>query len=259
MDAFRGIAGRAIVISSADVYLAYGRLHGTEPGPLEPMPLTEDSALRSKLGPEGESYNKIGVEAAVRGDAQLPVTVVRYPAVYGPGDRQRRFYGYVRRMADNRPAILVGATEAGFRFSHAYCADAAHAVALVAAEPSTAGHVYNVAEPATPATEGRIRRLAAVMGWRGDVLVLPDAEMNPRPCGRRRLPATPGDRLVAHPPRAWLRGGHVRRGRTQTHFGLAPGQSSGRRPDEVRIRTRGIHSVGAGGSFIRVVTLPKCL
>jgi nucleoside-diphosphate-sugar epimerase len=177
METFRGIAGRAVVISSADVYLAYGRLHGTESGPLEPVPLTEESPLRTELGPEGEAYDKIGVEALVRDDAQLPVAVVRYPAVYGPGDRQRRFYAYVRRMKDKRPVILAGATEAAFRFSHSYAANAAHAVALVAAEPSTAGKVYNVAEPDTPSIEGRIGRLAAVMGWRGEVLVAPDAEI----------------------------------------------------------------------------------
>src|SRR5690348_7731652 len=39
VDTFRGVAGRLVAISSADVYRAYGRLHGSEPGPLEPMPI----------------------------------------------------------------------------------------------------------------------------------------------------------------------------------------------------------------------------
>ena len=48
---FSGIARRIIAISSADVYRAYGRLHGTEPGSPGPLPLTEDSPLREKLFP----------------------------------------------------------------------------------------------------------------------------------------------------------------------------------------------------------------
>ena len=35
---FRGLAGRAVVISSGDVYRAYGRLTGLEPGPPGPIP-----------------------------------------------------------------------------------------------------------------------------------------------------------------------------------------------------------------------------
>src|SRR5262245_41667150 len=51
VSAFRGNARRLIAVSSQDVYLAYGRMKGTEPGPIEVVPLTEDSALRSVLFP----------------------------------------------------------------------------------------------------------------------------------------------------------------------------------------------------------------
>ena len=48
MEAFRGVAQRVVAASSIDVYRACGILHGTEEGPLEPVPLTENSRLRSK-------------------------------------------------------------------------------------------------------------------------------------------------------------------------------------------------------------------
>lgn len=54
MDVFRGIASRVVALSSGDVYRAAGILHGTEPGPLQPMPLTEQSDLRTK----GQTYGK---------------------------------------------------------------------------------------------------------------------------------------------------------------------------------------------------------
>src|SRR5437763_8768433 len=51
VDRFKGVAGRIVAISSQDVYRAYNRLHRIEPGPPDPMPLTEDSPLRGKLYP----------------------------------------------------------------------------------------------------------------------------------------------------------------------------------------------------------------
>src|SRR5215471_16771798 len=48
---FRGVASRAVVISSGDVYRAYGRLTGLEPGAPDPIPLTEDAPLRESRYP----------------------------------------------------------------------------------------------------------------------------------------------------------------------------------------------------------------
>jgi nucleoside-diphosphate-sugar epimerase len=47
MDTFVGIVERVVAISSMDVYRAAGLLHGSEPGPIEPLPLTEESPLRT--------------------------------------------------------------------------------------------------------------------------------------------------------------------------------------------------------------------
>ena len=48
MHVFHGVTRRIVAISSIDVYRACGVTHGIEPGPLEPLPLTEESALRTK-------------------------------------------------------------------------------------------------------------------------------------------------------------------------------------------------------------------
>jgi hypothetical protein len=40
-----------IMLSSIDVYRAVGISHGTETGPLQKVPLTEESALRRNLHP----------------------------------------------------------------------------------------------------------------------------------------------------------------------------------------------------------------
>ena len=51
MQVFRGVARRVVAISSMDVYRAFGIFHGTEPGPLQPVPLTEESEVRRNLHP----------------------------------------------------------------------------------------------------------------------------------------------------------------------------------------------------------------
>lgn len=51
LERFRGVASRAVVISSGDVYRAYGRLMDLESGPPDPIPLTEDAPLRESRYP----------------------------------------------------------------------------------------------------------------------------------------------------------------------------------------------------------------
>ena len=51
VDGFAGRAERMVWLSSGDVYRAYGRFTGIEPGPPEPVPLTEDAPLRTVLYP----------------------------------------------------------------------------------------------------------------------------------------------------------------------------------------------------------------
>src|SRR5262245_60184932 len=49
MTVFRGAASRVVALSSSDVYRACAVTHRLDDGPLEPVPLTESSALRSTL------------------------------------------------------------------------------------------------------------------------------------------------------------------------------------------------------------------
>src|SRR5207245_5937418 len=96
MRTARDVATRVVAISSMDVYRAWGVLHGVEPGPLEPLPLTEDSPLRTTrqlYPPEtvqmmqrvfswlDDRYDKIAAEETIRGDPQVQGPVLRRPRV----------------------------------------------------------------------------------------------------------------------------------------------------------------------------------
>src|SRR5438105_9361496 len=51
MNIFRGATQRVVMLSSIDVYRGVGILHGTESGPLQDVPLTEESELRRRFHP----------------------------------------------------------------------------------------------------------------------------------------------------------------------------------------------------------------
>jgi nucleoside-diphosphate-sugar epimerase len=192
MKTFRGRAGRIVAASSMDVYRACGILHGSEEGPLQAVPLTEDSALRGKLqtyppeqidmlrkifGWVDEEYDKIPVERAVLGDGELLGTVVRLPMIYGPGDHLGRFHPVLRRMDDGRRAILLEEGWAAWRPPRGYVENVAAALALAAVSERAAGRVYNVAEmPAFSELEWA-RRIASVTGWDGEFVTLPKERM----------------------------------------------------------------------------------
>jgi len=183
VDTFRGLAERAIVLSSGDVYRAYGRFLGTEPGPPEPVPLAEGAPLREALFPyrrlakwPGElayEYDKIPVERVALAEPDLPATVLRLPMVHGPGDAQHRLSGYLRRMDDGRRVIPLDERLARWRCTRGYVEDVAAAVARAAADARAAGRVYNVGEAAARTEAEWVRAVGEAAGWTGEVVAVP--------------------------------------------------------------------------------------
>lgn len=188
MNAMRGIAGRIVALSSGDVYRAAAILHGLETGPLQPVPLTEESELRTcrhPYPPEAiaklrgifawldEDYDKIPAEEQVMGDAQLPGTVLRLPMIYGPGDPLHRLYPILKRIDDGRPAILMQEEAAQWRGPRGYVENVAAAIALASISPQAAGRIYNVAETQSFSDQEWAQQVGCAAGWNGEVLAIP--------------------------------------------------------------------------------------
>jgi len=161
MRVARGLHTRVVAISSMDVYRAWGTLQAVEPGPLEPLPITEESALRSGralYSPEAikmmqniftwanERYDKIAVEEEIMREAHVSATIMRLPMVYGPGDRLHRFFPLLKRLADGRTTILLPDDFAAWRGPRGYVENVAHAIALAATRDQVAGRIYHVCE-----------------------------------------------------------------------------------------------------------------
>jgi nucleoside-diphosphate-sugar epimerase len=173
---FAPVSERIVAISSGDVYQAYGRLLGTEPGPPDPLPLHEDAPLREVLfpyrsmaaGPADWTYHyeKILAERVLL-EGPLLTTVLRLPAVYGPGDPHHRLRPYIKRMHDGRQVILLEPAQCTWRWSHGYVEDVAHVIATAVHDGRAAGRVYNVGETMVPTLAERVRVVGQMMGWRG--------------------------------------------------------------------------------------------
>jgi nucleoside-diphosphate-sugar epimerase len=169
---FKGLASRAVVVSSSDVYRPMGILNRTESGPPVSVPIDEDGDLRRELSIHGARSEKRWVEEVVRAEPTLPATILRLPAVYGPGSYRRQ--EWIKRMADNRRAIILGKGWASFRFSHGYARDVGYAAALAAMDERSAGRVYNVGELNVPTERQRLADFARAAGWTGRIVEVPD-------------------------------------------------------------------------------------
>jgi nucleoside-diphosphate-sugar epimerase len=157
VQTFAGRTQRLVLLSSGDVYRAYGRFTGMEPGPIEQGLLNEDSPLRSTLYPYRSStkssdelnyyYEKILVEREALGQAELPATILRLPKVYGPGGNA------------NLATIYGFRDQPEWRWTHGYVENVAAAIVLAALHPAAANRIYNVGEAYTPTMGERLTHL----------------------------------------------------------------------------------------------------
>jgi nucleoside-diphosphate-sugar epimerase len=170
---------RVVVASSQDVYRARDRLCRAQPGPPDPVPLDEDAPLRELLFPyramatgtadPKHDYDKILVERMVLG--RLAATVLRLPAVYGPGDHQHRVYEYLKPMLQGHDSIPLDESLASWRWTRGFVDNVAHAIVLAACDPRATGRVYNVGEADEPTEREWVESIARAYGWRGRVVV----------------------------------------------------------------------------------------
>ena len=139
---------RLVVISSIDVYRAFGALN--QDLETDPVPLDEESAVRPTRYPYRgrmpgmEQYDKLDVEEVylARGG-----TSVRLPMVYGEHDYQLREEFILRRLRAGRTRIPFGAGT--WLACRAYVRDVARGVLLAIESADAAGHVFNLCEDRT--------------------------------------------------------------------------------------------------------------
>jgi nucleoside-diphosphate-sugar epimerase len=191
---FRGVVHGVVMTSSIDVYRAYGRLSGTEPGPPDPVPLSETSPLRTTRYPyrspgldpadPRHRYDKILAEQVLLEEPAFPATILRLPMVIGPGDFQHRLFPLLRPMLDRRPALVLQEDHAHWRCSHAFVDNVAEALALACEARDMANCPFDVID-ASLSTLELAGLVAKAEGWKGELVLVPRSRM-------------PGPLAVAH-------------------------------------------------------------
>lgn len=186
VKAFRGNAGRVVALSSADVYRNYDGFRGKSTAQPDAVPLAEDAPLRDTRYPyrgtglpfeHADDYEKVLVEQVILTEPHLPATLLRLPAVYGPGDPQHRLRPYLQRMVDGRPGILLQEEEAAWRWTRGYVGNVAAAIALAVADARTVRRVFNVGDEPVLSERKWVERIGAAAGWRGTVVAVSAGEL----------------------------------------------------------------------------------
>ena len=164
---------RLVVISSIDVYRAFGALN--EDRETDAVPLDEGSPVRPTRYPyRGQAggiddYDKLDVE-----DVYLPrdATSLRVPMVYGEHDYQRREELILRRVRAGRKQIPVGA---GMWFAcRGYVRDVARGARLALESPVAAGEVLNLCEDRTFSMGMWVRMILDAAGWDAELVRVQD-------------------------------------------------------------------------------------
>jgi nucleoside-diphosphate-sugar epimerase len=186
VNTFRSTGARVVAVSSGDVYRNYDGFRRKSTAPPDHAPLSEDAPLRESRYPyrdhktrfaHAHDYDKILVEHVLLRDPTVPATVLRLPAVYGPGDRQHRLQPYLQRMADREVRILLEEGQACWRWTRGFVENVAAAIALVVMDRRSVGHVYNVGDEPTLTEREWVERIAHLARWRGDIVTVPRAQL----------------------------------------------------------------------------------
>lgn len=184
VEAFSKRIERYICIGSFEVYEAFEAAWKRIPSS-QPVPIPEEAPKRKQLHLYGDElrYDKILVEAEAleaheRGD--FPVTILRWPALYGPRDTTPREWYYVKQALDGRRQIAV--PDGGQALvSRGYFENIAHSAVLAVENQAAGGQVYNAADAVALSLKQIVEMVGEIMAHNWEIIPVP----------RELMPAAP--------------------------------------------------------------------
>ena len=176
--ALGGLARSLVVLSSASVYAdAEGRsldeVNAGEDARFR-VPLTEREPT-VRAGDETYSTRKRAVEQVLHGQAEIPSTLVRAGAVYGPGDLNSREWYFVKRVLDGRRVVVL-AHRGESRFQPVSVHNLAELIRLAAERPGR--RIVNAGDPEAPTVAEIGRHVAAALDHDWSEVLLPGRPRN---------------------------------------------------------------------------------
>jgi nucleoside-diphosphate-sugar epimerase len=174
--ALRELIGSLVVISTASVYTDHeGRTfdEATTPEhfPLFPIPISERDQPTVAPGNASYSTKKAAIEQVLLGQSDLPATLIRAGAIYGPGGSVREWY-FVKRVLDERRYVMLG-DRGQSRFHPVSTENLAELIWLAMEHPGR--RVVNAGDPGPPTLLEISRAIAVALGheWTEVLLSMP--------------------------------------------------------------------------------------
>lgn len=168
-----GLARSLVVVSSSSVYAdSEGRGLDEIPDGADArwrVPLTEREPTVS-AGDETYSTRKRAIEEILLGQRDIPATLVRAGAIYGPGDLSSREWYFVKRALDDRRVVVL-AHRGESRFQQTSVHNLAELIRLAAERPGR--RLLNCGDPGAPTVVEIGRHIAAAMQREWSEVLLP--------------------------------------------------------------------------------------
>lgn len=169
----KDLIGSVVAISTASVYAdddgnTLDEATSAENFPRFPVPIPE-TQRRAEPGDDTYSTKKAAIEDLLLDD-EIPATVIRPCAIYGPGDTQCREWFFIKRILDRRPVVLL-ADEGETVFHTTSVHNLAEMVRLAAENPLHGA--FNCGDPDPPDTRHIARSIASVMEHDWEEVLLP--------------------------------------------------------------------------------------
>jgi nucleoside-diphosphate-sugar epimerase len=176
LAALRHLVGGVVAISTGSVYADdQGRTldEATSEAtfPSFPVPIRE-TQRRAEPGDATYSTKKVAIEDILLEQTDIPATILRPCAIYGPGDTQCREWFFIKRILDGRPSVVL-ADEGETVFHTTSVHNLAELVCLAADNPVHGA--FNCGDPDPPNTRRIARSIASVMKHDWQEVVPPPA------------------------------------------------------------------------------------
>jgi nucleoside-diphosphate-sugar epimerase len=171
-------AGSTVMISSKAVYVDGGGRHSNsaeEPqfdGPISETQATLSPGSGDYTTAEGYGPNKVAAEQVLL-DSGHPVTVLRPSKVHGEGAARPREWVFVKRVLDNRPAVLLARRGTGIDHPTA-AVNIASLIETVAEQPGR--RILNAADPDAPSGLEIARTIAGQLAHTWEEVLLEEGD-----------------------------------------------------------------------------------
>lgn len=166
--------GSVVAISTASVYAddaghTMDEAKDEETAPRMPVPILE-TQRRTEAGNATYSTKKVAIEDMFLDQDDIPVTVIRPCAIYGPGDALCREWFFVKRALDGRPFVLLA--DEGESVFHTTSVHNLAEMVRLAAEQHVHG-TFNCGDPDPPNVREIAESIRKVVGHEWKEVLLP--------------------------------------------------------------------------------------